>query len=61
MRERVSTKIASDWKKCNVKKICMLATESLLVDFCSDFNYMIQDQKHNSELLEELWFDSLLI
>ena len=49
MRERVFTKFASDWKThVEVKKMCMLATESLLVDFCYDFNYMIQDLKHNS-------------
>ena len=32
-RGKISSKIASEWKKRDVKKICMLATESLLVDF----------------------------
>jgi hypothetical protein len=50
MRDRVCTKFASDWKKrVEVKRMCMLAKESLLVDFCFDFNYMIQDLKHGSQ------------
>ena len=48
-RGKISSRIASDWKKRDVKKICMEATESLLVDFWYDFNTMIQDNlKHNS-------------
>jgi hypothetical protein len=47
-RARISSGIASKWKKkdafiTNVKIISMEATESLLVDFWQEFNAMIED------------------
>jgi hypothetical protein len=47
-RGRISSGIASNWKKkdvftSNVRKICMEATESLLVDFWCEFNSLIED------------------
>ena len=47
-RARISSGIASKWKKkdafiTNVRIISMEATESLLVDFWQEFNSMIED------------------
>jgi hypothetical protein len=42
-RGRISSRIALDWKKPDVRKIYMEATESLLVDFWCEFNSMIDD------------------
>ena len=49
MRERVCSKFAADWKRSvEVKRMCLGVTESMLVELCCDFNYMIQDLKHGS-------------
>ena len=49
MQERVCSNFAAEWKRiAEVKRICLGLTESMLVEFCCDFGYMIQDFKHES-------------
>ena len=49
MRERVCSNFAAEWKRsAEVKRMCLGVTESMLVEFCFDFNYMIQNLKHGS-------------